>query len=537
MIYGRVFDLKGQPARDVKLSVAAIRRVLPKAPNPRQENLEGPVFWWQHPDDLAGWPSPAITGADGRFTLHGVGAGLRAFLCVVDPRFSNQVIEINTDAAATTRPSSFPLQPARTITGRVTYADTGKPAAYAQVQVTGFDQQIGVGPRPIITATDAEGRFRASTGSGAEGFVSAYAPKGEPYLATTQPIDWPKGAVTHSADLALPRGVMIRGTVAEQSSGRPVSGAVLTFFPHRTANDGIALLRSRPVETTAGGSFAVPVVARSGYLVVRGPTDDYVLQELASGLLDDSQTRSQRVYAQAFVACDPKPGGDTLNAKITLRPGVTVRGQVVGPDSQPVVDAWMLSRMHLSPRGPLLRMWSGEQHGTARNGQFELRGLDPGSDVSVSFLEPKLKLGATVRFSGKSSGGEPIVVKLGPCATATARLVGPDGKPVGGFTPRGSISMVVTPGEFSAIKARKDGSLFADQDFLTFIDPINNPKDPASDTKGRMVFPGLIPGATYRIVDRATIRNLSGPQLRKEFTVEPGELLDLGDFEIEKPRR
>ena len=81
-------------------------------------------------------------------------------------------------------------------------------------------------------------------------------------------------------------------------------------------------------------------------------------------------------------------------------------------------------------------MWSGDQHGTARNGQFELHGLDPDSEVPVSFLEPKRKLGATVRFSGKSAGGEPIVVKLEPCATATARLVGPDGKPLGGFTPR-----------------------------------------------------------------------------------------------------
>ena len=51
------------------------------------------------------------------------------------------------------------------------------------------------------------------------------------------------------------------------------------------------------------------------------------------------------------------------------------------------------------------------------------------------------------------------------------------------------------------------------------------------------LFPVLIPGATYRIIDRTTTRDPGGPQLRKEFTVKPGETLDLGDIRIEKPPR
>ena len=97
--------------------------------------------------------------------------------------------------------------------------------------------------------------------------------------------------------------------------------------------------------------------------------------------------------------------------------------------------------------------------------------------------------------------------------------------------------MVVTPGEFSNIKARKDGTSLADEDSLTIIDAINYKKDPASDAQGRIVFPALIPGATYRIVDRTTIRTPSGPHLRKEFDVKPGETLDLGDILIEKPKQ
>jgi RNA polymerase sigma factor (sigma-70 family) len=538
VIRGRLLDLQGQPARDVKLSVAAIRRVLPTAPNPPFENFQGPAFAWTHPDDLPGWPSPAITGTDGRFILHGVGPGLRVYLSLVDPRFASEVIEINTDAASAAQPLHFALQPVRTVTGRVTYADTGKPIPHARVTVYGIGYRNGVMVPPITTVADAEGLFRVNPGSSVN--VSAYPPDGQPYLGTSKSVPWPKGAITHSIDFELPRGVMMRGKVTENGSGRPISAAIVTFHPRRTANERSSPPGSRPVETRADGSFELPVLPRSGYLTVQAPTEDYVLHELDEGLLIFGQPGIQRVYAHAFVACDPKPDGDSkevVDVKAVLQPSVTVKGQVVGPDGEPVVDIWMLSRIHLDPSRPLLRNWRGDYHGTARNGRFELHGLDPDSEVPVSFFEPNRKLGATVRISGKRAGGAPFGVNLERCATATARLVGPGGKPLAGFQNPALISMVVTPGEFSGIKARKDGTTLADQAILTTIDPINYLNAPAADAQGRIVFPALIPGSTYCISDQTTARTSEGPQLRKEFTVKPGERLDLGDIVIEKPQQ
>ncbi len=66
------------------------------------------------------------------------------------------------------------------------------------------------------------------------------------------------------------------------------------------------------------------------------------------------------------------------------------------------------------------------------------------------------------------------------------------------------------------------------------IDSINYRKEPVSDAQGRIVFPALIPGVTYRLMDRTPIQG--GGQTRKEFTVKPGETLDLGDILIEKPQ-
>ena len=53
-----------------------------------------------------------------------------------------------------------------------------------------------------------------------------------------------------------------------------------------------------------------------------------------------------------------------------------------------------------------------------------------------------------------------------------------------------------------------------------------------SDAQGRVAFPALVPGASYR-------RNqlyVKEAGLVTEFTVKPGETLDLGDIVIKKPQ-
>ena len=98
------------------------------------------------------------------------------------------------------------------------------------------------------------------------------------------------------------------------------------------------------------------------------------------------------------------------------------------------------------------------------------------------------------------------------------------------------ISMIVTPGSFANRKTLKSGLQLADEARLIAVDPINYEHNPVSDAQGGITFPALIPGATYRIIDRTPFRGPDGPQQRKDFTVKSGENLDLGDILIEKPR-
>ena len=87
----------------------------------------------------------------------------------------------------------------------------------------------------------------------------------------------------------------------------------------------------------------------------------------------------------------------------------------------------MISGVHTSPRSPCSNLVSHvSRHGRLASSRF-----------TGSIPHPKYPCcswtqrdGATVRVSGKRATGEALVVKLEPCGTATARLVGPDGKPL-----------------------------------------------------------------------------------------------------------
>ncbi len=57
---------------------------------------------------------------------------------------------------------------------------------------------------------------------------------------------------------------------------------------------------------------------------------------------------SRRFYAHGYSFLDLKPEPPSRQMNVSPRRGVTIRGQVVGPDGQPVQTAWMFSRIILA---------------------------------------------------------------------------------------------------------------------------------------------------------------------------------------------
>jgi len=315
--------------------------------------------------------------------------------------------------------------------------------------------------------------------------------------------------------------------VTEAGSGRPVAGAGIQFRPgggdgpggvrqHLTGFDRIEL-------TGADGRFAMAVPPGPGYLLIQGPTPDYIHEELDSELMYYGRRGGTRLYPDAAVRLNLPAKGEPGELAVTLRRGATVRGRLVGPDGRPVARAVMLHRLHV------YHDLSWHFADEARAGVFEVHGLDPEKAVPVYFLDPATQSGAVVSLSGKQAGQE-LTVTLAPCGGATARYVDGRGKPVADY--QAAPDIVVTPGRLTWMSGdgNKPGPR-ADEGWLMNLDPQDYGERLKTDAEGRITFPALIPGATYRLGRWDSDRW----RLHQEFRAESGKTIDLGDVVINKP--
>ena len=468
VIHGRVFDVQGKAVPDVTVSVRSIQSVLPLARASLHDRYvrrrsDGVFYWYRDAHDYRAWPRPVTT-----------------------------------------------------------YADTVEPVPHSPLRVgasSGRAQTIDE------SETDDAGLARINSWPADRSYsVTAYPPEGQPYLVASGRVEWPKGALEQTLEIALPRGVLVHGKVTEEGTGKPVAGARVDFTTRRGPGDAGS---SMSVRTNSDGSFRLGADPEPGHVFMRGTDDGYVFQAT-------SWPGVGRFYSHAYAALDLKPGTGSQEVNLTVRRGATVHGRVVGPDGQSVRDAWIFSSVILNPTRAYAG-WTGSYHGKLSNGRFEIRGLAPDAEVPVYFLAPERKLGAVVKLSVKSAATGPIAVRLEPCGSARARLVDPDGKPITKPARDLTITMVVTPGPArnNNPNDKATGVLSADEGRLTDVDPINYAMELVPDGDGRIMLPVLIPGATYRFTDYSTVvRGQTGPEIRKEFTVKPGEKLILGDIRI-----
>src|SRR5262245_10405074 len=222
----------------------------------------------------------------------------------------------------------------------------------------------------------------------------------------------------------------------------------------------------------------------------------------------------------------PKPDEGLLDADMTLRRGVAVRGLLVVSGTQPVREALLVSRWYLSRNGITVNHGTTEK--SLRGGRFGLDGCDPGSSAPVLFLDAKNQRGAAIELSGKQAG-EDVVVTMKPCGTASVRIVDGQGKPVRAGRSPAHLEVVLSPGASwgdISFNDQKTSPLQADAIHASNFD-VERYRDIKTDANGRMTFPTLIPGATYRII----VFNQK-EKTEIEFTVEPGEAKDLGDLKI-----
>jgi protocatechuate 3,4-dioxygenase beta subunit len=525
VVRGRLIDLQGQPAPG-----ATVRAVWPSPAFARD--------WFDRPLDelLPFWPAPATTDDKGRFLLRGLGPE-KVTLEARGGRFAPQYLGAETASPEGGGAVTLSLVAARKLQGRVTYADSRAPAAGVRLVVLSGDSPFGTGYKKVEGRTDARGLFSLSVYPGEFLRVLVRPPDGSAYRTVNQVVSWAQVARA-GISLAMPRGALVRGKVTESPSGRPVAGARVQYRPRQNHNphyrpevtagdleENLATAISGP-----GGEFRLAVPPGPGHLLVLGPTLDYVHVATSWGELEYGKPGGTRWYPDALVALDLKPGVEGADVTATLRRGVTVKGRVLGPDGKPVGRFRVLCRSYL-PTGFQWRHRLNVLEGA--DGRFELPGCDPEKKFDAWFFEPKQELGATARLSGKQAGGESVTVRLQRCGAAAARHLGPGGAPRVNFA--AGPQMVITPG--AAVLVRQVGyddddakDLEADWVDVASLAP-GKYEGLRTDDKGRVTFPALIPGATYRALlpGGAPDRVRTKGTLTRDFTVGPGETVTLPD--------
>jgi RNA polymerase sigma factor (sigma-70 family) len=504
IIRGRLRDLQGQPLAGVEVRVSWLGRN-----NPREV---GDARLGSLPKGSAPlWPEPAVTTKDGKFVLRGLNPDFHGYVHVNTERFAPQYAAIQPGADRAVQEVNLVLAPAQIIEGVVTAADTGKPLPHVPVSVNSDknpDAPEAMGPGTSGRA-DARGRFRLNPPPG-KMFTVRATPERGPYLRAAKSFKWPQGAIRRQVNLALDRGTIIRGKVTESGTENPVAGALV--------RDSTGLWVNPTVSTEADGTFQIAVRPGRGKLIVKGPGNDYVPLDITWGEFEGRKPSGSRMYPDALVPYDLKPGADKEVA-VRLRRGMTIRGRLVGPDGRAPHEALLLCWNQVPQHAPI---WFAASVRVV-DGRFALRGCDPGRTYTVHFLDIKNERGATVRLSAKKAGGRPVTVRLEPCGSAEVRFVDKKGNPLPNIRP--IFYIVARPGS-----GKPGMGVSADSDFVANVDRVHHPGgSSAVDAQGRSKYLALIPGATYRILNY-NLRSV------KDFTVKPGEKRKLGDIVIANPR-
>jgi RNA polymerase sigma factor (sigma-70 family) len=527
VISGQLMDIQGQPAAGVKLQLARVGREDKLDARMRTEariaaekkRAEGntmqmrkdvflqndEIFLHDPIDGFTLWPRPMITDKDGRFVLHGIGRGMSASLYVHDERFAFQSVDIrDTSKAEIAGSVRRTLDAARILEGRITCADTGKPAANVEVRGWGWGSRAH---------TDADGRYRVNSARGPQysgdevGILMVFPPHDQPYCNIQKEFHWPKGVVKHSLDIALPRGVLVRGKVTEEGTGKPVASAQVRYWtqqnnPNLKAEDmgPYNFVNGKDMTASAAdGTFRIACRPGPGYLMIEGPDADYVLRENGGQRrLFTGKRGGQPWRAHGFVDLDTKAGGDPIDVSVTLCKGVTICGEVAGPDGKPVQDLDVFCRLDGFNTHPV----------KVRGSRFELHGCDPAEPIMAFFLNSPNSWGTTVKLSAKDRD-KPVRVQLSSLGSARVRFIDKEGKPRVNFYP--GLFLVLAP---------KQGDLDAQTQMIA--SPFRR-VGPHTDDDGYCMFTNLIPGATYQF---------GHAEIKTTFTAESGKVVQVEDVVV-----
>jgi protocatechuate 3,4-dioxygenase beta subunit len=515
-VRGRILDPDGTPVAGARLTVTAVSA-------PKNEDLgeyveavrKGGdyVFASDWAGPLPGRPGVLTTGADGRFTLAGVGRERVVRFYLEGPSLASTYLDVMTRKAENITGHGRQLygavfdylaEPSRPIRGVVRDKDTGKPLA-------GMSVRSWSNPR-CQALTNQEGRYELLGLAKAPRYWLAVRPPDGLYFQRQAGVEDTPGLGALTGDIDMVRGLTVRGKVMD-THGKPVAGARVAYqplYPNPNVNAKLPGSWVPRAEAVAGpdGSYALTVLPGPGVLGVTGPRPEAYMpawvtlqerkdffkgavanppHEIVLNVDGGGNLRgaiSQDDY-NALVLLNPAEKGEALVKNVKLEPGQVVKGRVVGPDGRPVAGVTVFG---------VVRLFGKE---TLKGAEFAVRLNPRGVSRPLVFHHKGRNLGCFVKDL-RGAGPGPLTVTLRPCGSASGRVVDQDGQPVAGLRVQ-----VTGLGLNSTAEARVA----------------------ITDKDGRFRADGLVPGRAYHLTQAGPLTTLATGVL-----VEPGQRKDLGDI-------
>jgi hypothetical protein len=531
-ITGQVVDLQGKPVAGATLTVLQIsaapgedlgpwlaaaraRKVVRTAFDLEQKYLR----WY-----TVALPPQATTDAAGRFRLGGIGRDRLVLARLDGPALASQDLHILTRpgkaievTANGGNPEGTPhtvttyygarfrhvAAPTKPIVGVVRGKDTKEPLAGVTVQSYKMANNPIHGRDILRTTTDARGRYRLTGMPKGDGNKIMVVPPGDlPYVRVLADVPDSTGLGPVTVDFDLKRGVWIEGKITDKVTGKPVQAPVVYFALRTNPN-----LRDYPVHdympytyfaAKEDGSYRAvglpgpgmvavyyPKDSSGTYLWAREREDEYGLKEAYL------ETAPYQVLGwdnyRALARINPARGAGAVKRDVTLDPGWTFTGTVLGPDGRPLAGA----------RGFGLNgaVWDREGMKTAA---FTVRGFSPRRSWDVLFRHPEKGLVGVAR-PPKENGGS-VTVRLEPGAAVTGRLVDAAGQP------RAGVELVVL------CRLKED----------LHWEPVQ------TDRQGRFRIQALLPGYEFRLEVKGDKGEVPFGALRS------GQVKDLGEVRMKR---
>ena len=451
-ITGQIVDLEGKPVRGATLRVLLVRGAAGDDLGPWLEAARakrGPSYKLEGqylPRVTVAMTPTVATDGEGRFRLTGVGRNRLVVALLEGPTIVSQYVDILTrpegpvevlkfekdfarpaDVIATYHGASFvhAAAPTKPIAGVVRDADTNAPLGGVTITSERLANDPVGGNQIVQTTTDALGHYRlVGMPKGEQNRIKVVPAIDQPYLVAYKELPDSPGLDPVTADFALKRGIWIEGKITDKATGKPVRAnvcyhaqpenpnqSVYGYVPDestRTANeDGSYRLVGMP----GPGMVATRFV--EGYLRANERDDEFAIKEVFL----PTMTLPTMNYT-AIARIDPGSAVGSVKRDVTLDPGWTFTGTVVGQDGKPLAGAWGIGLD--STGGPR----AGQE--TMKTAEFTVRRFNPHRPRALLFLHPQTGLVGVGQPPKKQ--GESIRVELRPGATVTGRLVNQGGR-------------------------------------------------------------------------------------------------------------